>query len=134
MVILSHFIELTTSLTGEANEMDQILLYFPFIIIFLIVLVCLCRLHSDRKSDERAEIELENLGRVDQRARKEAADCSDRIREVKDGASKVIKRTDSIREQIQSASESIKEARRNNKTAAEAVAGIEKIISEAKKI
>ncbi len=113
---------------------SQILIYLPFVVIFIIVFICLCRLHFDRKSDERAEAEFEDFERISDRTREEAADCSDRIREVKDGASKVIKRTDSIREQIQSTSSTIKEARRNNKTAAEAIAGIEKIISEAKKI
>lgn len=113
---------------------SQILIYLPFGVIFIIIFACICRLHFDRKSDERAEAESENLERISDRAREEVADCSDRIREIKDGASKVIKRTDSIREQILSASNTIEEARRNNKTATEAISGIEKILSEAKKI
>ena len=114
--------------------LSQIVIYMPFGVVLIIVFVCLCRLYSDRKSDERAEAEFDNLERINQQAREEAEDSSDRIREIKDGASEVIKRTDSIREQIQSASESVKEAQRNNRTAKEAIAGIEKIISEAKKI
>ncbi len=113
---------------------SQILIYLPFGVIFIIVFACICRLHFDRKTDERAEAEFEDFERISDRAREEAADCSDGIREIKDGASKVIKRTDSIREQIKSASNTIKEARRNNRTAKEAIAGIEKILSEAKKI
>jgi len=116
------------------DTLSQIVLYMPFGIVLVVVFVCLCRLHSDRKSDERAEIELENLGRVDQRAREEAAECSDRIREIKDRARKITERTDSAREQIKSASSSIKDARRNNRTAKQAVARIEEILSEAKKI
>lgn len=113
---------------------SQILIYLPFGVIFIIIFACICRLHFDRKSDERVEAEFENIERISDRAREEAAECSDRIREIKEGTSRIAERTNSAREQIKSASNTIKEARRNNRTAKEAIAGIEKILSEAKKI
>ncbi|MBQ3643015.1 MAG: hypothetical protein II961_00320 [Candidatus Riflebacteria bacterium] len=114
--------------------LSQILIYLPFCIIIIIVFACLCRLHFDRKTDERAEAEFENFERISDRAREEAADCSDRIREIKEGTSRIAERTNSAREQIKSASNTIKEARRNNRTAKEAISRIEEILSEAKKI
>ena len=114
--------------------LSQIVFYMPFGIVLVVVFVCLCRLYLDRKTDERVEAELENIERIDQRAREEVRESSERIAEIKDRARKITERTDSAREQIKSASESIKEARRNNRTAKEAIAGIEKILSEAKKI
>ncbi len=113
---------------------SQILVYLPFGVIFIIVFACICRLHFDRKSDERTEAEFENIERIDQRAREEVRESSERIAEIKDRARKITERTDSAREQIKSASSSIKDARRNNRRAKEAIAGIEKILSEAKKI
>ena len=114
--------------------LSQILIYLPFCIIIIIVFACLCRLHFDRKTDERVEAEFENIERIDQRAREEVRESSERIAEIKDRARKITERTDSVREQIKSASSSIKDARRNNRTAKEAIAGIEKILSEEKKI
>lgn len=114
--------------------LSQILIYLPFCIIIIIVFACLCRLHFDRKTDERVEAEFENFERISDRAREEAADCSDRIREIKEGIGAVSENIDAAGRQVKSASESIKEARRNNRTAKEAIAGIEKILSEAKKI
>lgn len=114
--------------------LSQILIYLPFCIIIIIVFACLCRLHFDRKTDERTEAEFENFERISDRAREEAADCSDRIREIKEGTSRIAERTNSAREQIKSASNTIKEARRNNRTAKEAISRIEEILSEAKKI
>jgi methyl-accepting chemotaxis protein len=113
---------------------SQILVYLPFGVIFIIIFACICRLHFDRKSDERTEAEFENIERIDQRAREEVRESSERIAEIKDRARKITERTDSAREQIKSASSSIKDARRNNRRAKEAIAGIEKILSEAKKI
>lgn len=114
--------------------LSQILIYLPFCIIIIIVFACLCRLHFDRKTDERVEAEFENFERISDRAREEVADCSDRIREIKEGTSRIAERTNSAREQIKSASNTIKEARRNNRTAKEAISRIEEILSEAKKI
>ena len=114
--------------------MDQILLYFPFIIVFLIVIICLCRLYSDKRTDAELEAESENLERIDQRAGKEARDCSERIREIKDGISAVSENIDAARKQIQSASEGINGARENHRTAAEAVSRIEEILNQAKEI
>lgn len=116
------------------DTLSQIVLYLPFGVVLLVVFVCICRLHLDRKTDERVETELENIERINQRAREEAGESSERIAEIKDGIRKITKRTDSTRKQIESASSSIKDARRNNKTATEAVARIEEILSEAKKI
>lgn len=113
---------------------SQILIYLPFGVVLIIVFVCICRLHFDRKTDERVEAELENIERINQRTREEARESSERIAEIKDRARKITERTDSAREQIKSASSSIKDARRNNRTAKEAIAGIEEILSEAKKI
>lgn len=113
---------------------SQILIYLPFGVIFIIIFACICRLHFDRKTDERVEAGFENIERIDQRAREEVRESSERIAEIKDRARKITERTDSAREQIKSASSSIKDARRNNRTAKEAIAGIEKILSEAKKI
>lgn len=113
---------------------SQILIYLPFGVIFIIIFACICRLHFDRKSDERVEAEFENIKRISDRAREEAAECSDRIREIKEGTSRIAERTNSAREQIKSASNTIKEARRNNRTAKEAISRIEEILSEAKKI
>lgn len=114
--------------------MDQILLYFPFIIIFLIILVCLCRLYSDKRTDAELEAESENLERIDQRAGKEARDCSERIREIKDGTRELFEATDIAREQIKSASEEISRAREDNRSAKEAISEIEKILDQAKEI
>ena len=122
------------SLTGETNEMDQILLYFPFIVIFLIVLICLCRLHSDQRTDERIEAESENLEKLTNRAKSEASESSERAGEIKDGISAVSENIDAARRQIQSASEEIAGARKNNSTAAEAVSRIEEILNQAKEI
>lgn len=116
------------------DTLSQILIYLPFSIIFIVVFICLCRLYIDRKSDERVETELENIERIHQRAREEAGESSERIAEIKDGIRKITKRTDSTRKQIESASSSIKDARRNNKTATEAVARIEEILNQAEKI
>lgn len=113
---------------------SQILIYLPFGVIFIIIFACICRLHFDRKTDERVGAEFENIERISDRAREEAADCSDRIREIKEGTSRIAERTNSAREQIKSASNTIKEARRNNRTAKEAISRIEEILSEAKKI
>lgn len=113
---------------------SQILIYLPFGVIFIIIFACICRLHFDRKTDERVEAEFENIERISDRAREEAADCSDRIREIKEETSRIAERTNSAREQIKSASNTIKEARRNNRTAKEAISRIEEILSEAKKI
>ena len=114
--------------------MDQILLYFPFIIIFLIILICLCRLHSDQRTDAELEVESENLERIDQRAGKEAAECSERISEIKDGTRELFEATDIARRQIQSASDEISGARKDNRTAKEAISEIEKILDQAKEI
>ena len=113
---------------------SQILIYLPFGVIFIIIFACICRLHFDRKTDERAETEFENLERIDQRAREEARDSRERIAEIEDGARKITERTGSARRQVESASKSVEEARRNNRTAKEAIARIEEILSEAKKI
>ncbi len=114
--------------------LSQIVFYMPFGIVLVVVFVCLCRLYSDRKSNERVEAEFEDIERISDRAREEAADCSNRIREIKEGIGAVSENIDAAGRQVKSASESIKEARRNNRTAKEAIAGIEKILSEAKKI
>ena len=114
--------------------MDQILLYFPFIIVFLIVIICLCRLYSDKRTDAELEVESENLERIDQRAGKEARDCSERIREIKDGTRELFEATDIAREQIKSASDEISRAREDNRTAKEAISEIEKILDQAKEI
>ena len=117
------------------NELlSQIVIFMPFGVVFITVFVCLCRLYSDRKTDERVEAEFENTEKLSDRAESEARESSERIAEIKDRARKITERTDSAREQIKSASSSIKDARRNNKTATEAVARIEEILSEAKKI
>ena len=73
------------------DTLSQIVLYMPFGVVLLVVFICLCRLYSDRKSDERIEAEFEDIERISDRTREEAAECSDRIREIKDRASKVIK-------------------------------------------
>ena len=112
----------------------QIFMYLPFGVIFIIVFACILRLHFDRKSDERAEAEFENIERFSDRARNEAEKCSERIGEIKDGARKISERAGGVREQIESASSSIKEARENNRTTKEAIGKIEKILSEAKKV
>lgn len=112
----------------------QIFIYLPFGVIFIIVFACICRLHFDRKSDERAEAEFKNIERFSDRARNEASECSERAGEIEKGIRKISERTDSARKQIESASESIKDARADNRTAAEAIAGIEEILSKAKKI
>ena len=112
----------------------QILIYLPFGTIFLIIFICICRLHFDRKTDERAEAESENLERIDQRARKEAAECSERIREIKDGTRELFEATDITREQIKSASDEISRARKDNRRAEEAISEIEKILDQVKEI
>ena len=114
--------------------LSQIVFYMPFDIIFIIIFACICRLHFDRKSDERTGIEFENLERISDRTGEDAAECSDRIREIKDETREVAERTDTVREQIKSASDEISRARENNRTAKEAISGIKKILSEAKKI
>lgn len=116
------------------DTLSQIVLYLPFGVVLIVVFVCICRLYLDRKTDERVEAEFENIERIDQRAREEVRESSERIAEIKDRARKITERTDSAREQIKSASNSIKDARKNNRTAKEAIAGIEEILSEAKKI
>ena len=113
---------------------SQILIYLPFGVIFIIIFACICRLHFDRKTDERVEAEFENIERIDQRAGKEARNCSERIREIKDGTRELFEATDIAREQIKSASEEIAGARENHRTAAEAVSRIEEILNQAKKI
>ena len=112
----------------------QIFMYLPFGVVFVIVFACLFRLHFDRKSDEQAEAEFENIERLSDRARNEARESTIRAGEIKDGISKISERTDSARKQLESASEEISRARTNNRTAEEAVARIEEILSEAKKI
>ena len=116
------------------DTLSQIVLYLPFGVVLLVVFVCICRLHFDRKTDERVEAEFENIERIDNKAESETRDSRERIAEIKDRARKITERTDSAREQIKSASSSIKDARRNNRTAKQAVARIEEILSEAKKI
>ncbi len=113
---------------------SQLFVYMPFGVVFIIVFVCLCRLYFDRKTDERAEREFENLERLNQRAGEEIADCTERVTEIKDGARELFEANKYTRNQVESASNSIEEARRNNRTSAEAVARIEEILSEAKKI
>ena len=116
------------------DTLSQILIYLPFGLVLLVVFICLCRLYLDRKSDERIETESENLERIDQRAGKEARDCSERIREIKDGISAVSENIDAARKQIQSASDEINRARKDNRTAAEAVSRVEEILNQAKEI
>lgn len=116
------------------DTLSQIVLYLPFGVVLIVVFVCICRLYLDRKTDERVEAELENIERINQRAREEAGESSERIAEIKDRARKITERTDSAREQIKSASSSIKKAREDNRRAEEAITRIEEILSEAKKI
>ena len=116
------------------DTLSQIVLYMPFGVVLLVVFVCLCRLYLDRKTDERVEAEFENIERINQRARKEAGESSERIAEIKDRARKITERTDSARKQVESASEQISRARKDNRTAAEAVSRIEEILNQAKKI
>lgn len=113
---------------------SQLFVYMPFGVVFIIVFVCLCRLYSDRKTNERAETELENLERFTKQSGKEASDCTDRVAEIKERTGEIAERTDRARQQVESASEEISGARRDNKTAAEAISKIEEILSEAKKI
>ena len=116
------------------DTLSQILIYLPFGVIFIIIFACICRLHFDRKTDERVEAEFENIERIDNKAESEARDSRERIAEIKDRARKITERTDSAGRQIESASSSIKDARENNRRAEEAIARIEEILSEAKKI
>ena len=116
------------------DTLSQILIYLPFGLVLLVVFICLCRLYLDRKSDAELEAESENLERIDQRAGKEARDCSERIREIKDGTRELFEATDIAREQIKSASDEISRAREDNRTAKEAISEIEKILDQAKEI
>jgi hypothetical protein len=105
----------------------QIFMYLPFGTIFLIVFICICRLHFDRKTDERAEAELENIERITDRAECEAGESTER-------AAEIAERISDAGKQIESASESVEAAQGNNRTAEEAVSRIEEILSQAKKI
>ena len=112
----------------------QIFMYLPFGVIFLIAFVCICRLHFDRKTDDGLEEEFEYLENLSKQLGEETTDCTRQAGEIEDGINKISERADSARKQIESASDTIEEARADNRTAAEAVARIEEILSEAKKI
>ena len=112
----------------------QIFMYLPFGVIFLIVFVCICRLHFDRKTDDGLEEEFEYLENLSRQLGEETTDCTRQAGEIENGIREVDDRIDRAREQVESASDTIEETRADNRTAEEAISRIEEILSEAKKI